>query len=628
MSGLARNWRARAPAWGPRTGTQLEFGRHLRGSTDLPERADQLDQSPPPAAVQIPDEDLRFQRQTAHVSEENLRWTARARFGTYRFFGFAQTDSDGYAMLTPAGDRFVETTRPGDVLLRQLLKWQYPDYQHHGARYPASDFAIHPFVATARLVGELDGLTREEISLYCFTMRRTEDAAAIAEQVRQFRERRARASGRTGKRRAARDAQTAARARYMVEGVRVVGSTDDYADALIRYFRYTGLFSVRGSRLVVAGGRERDLEELIYTNPSSGSSRGADTRGSLQLTLGEAPPVRLAEPRSLSSDYEDHAAYHAYYGDATAPTLPWEDPARFAALARLLGEQVAMLRAREAHLRTGRSILSGPTLAIGSLSDEGIDRAVDTLRREKQRLERAIFAIESHTPQRLKEALDAYQPILRREVIDPPTSLEWNTWRVFLALGGAREVVPYLQLDDDLQPLNPAQGNQPDMTVDYGDFLVVSEVTLRTGADQRQAEARPVTRHVLDAHRRYNDPFGGRAERPVYGLFIAPRVHPDSANDFFVALKYRVIERQQIAAIPLTVTQFATALRPFAAGVEFQAHTLQRLLAAWVEAGLTAETGDEWLERIDGALRAWLVSLGVSPHAAERAAHAVPLPLF
>ena len=609
---LIPEWRARGLTWGPRTGTQLEFGRRLRASGDVPTAGDDT---------------LRFQRQTTHVSEVNLRWTARARWGTYCFFGFAQKDSEGYAALTPAGERFLDSPRPGDVLLRQLLKWQYPDFQHRGTRYPASDFAIHPFVATARVLCELDGLTREEISLFCFTMRRTEEAAATAEQIRGFRQRRERAPGRTGKRRAARDTQSAAQARYAAEGARVVGSTDDYADALIRAFRYTGLFSVRGSRLVVAGGRERDVEELLYRDPPDPDSARA-APGLFQLTLGEAPPVRLAEPRPLFPHYADHSAWHAYYGSATEPVLPWEDPVRFAALTRSLDARVAALRAREAQLRTGRTVLTGPTLAPDVDDVPRLEAAYEALRSERQRLERAIFSMETRTPQRLKEALDAYQPILRREVIDPPTSLEWNTWRVFLALGSAKEIVPNLQLDDDLQPLNPAQGNQPDMTIDYGDFLVVSEVTLRTGADQRQAEARPVTRHVLEAQRRYNDPFGGRPDRPVYGLFVAPRVHADSAADFFVALKFRVIERQQLAVFPITIAQLTAALRPFAGGREFEPALLRGLLDAWQESGLASETGDEWLERIDSELRRWLVSLGAAPHAVDTAPVAVPLPLL
>jgi hypothetical protein len=612
---LVPTWRERGMPWSPRSGSQLEFGRHLRQTQE-------------------------FQTQTVALSQDNLRWTARARYGTYKFFGFVATDAQGYAGLTPAGARFVTSPRPGEVLLRQLLKWQYPDNQHRGRRWPPEDFAIFPFVATARLIRDLDGLTRQEIGLFCFTMRRTEEAAVTAEAIRQFRARRERSSGRVGKARDARGTQAAAQARYEAEGRRVVlASTDDYADALIRAFRYTGLFSVRGARVVVANGREAELDELIFDDDSlpaaaSGpiASRPPAPSAPLQLALGEAPPVRLAAPRPLFPAYEDSAAFYAHYGDATTPPLPWEDPERLVGIARALDATVATLRGREARLRTGRTVLTGPSLGAALPIDyDALVETVDGLRRTRVRLERAIDAAEAATPRRLSESLAFYRAVLAREVIDPPTYLEWNTWRVFLALGGAREVLPHLALDDDLQPLNTAAGNQPDLEVDYGDFRLVVEVTMRTGADQRQAEARPVTRHVLDAQRRATDPAAGTSV-PVYGLFLAPRLHPDTVTDFLVALKYRVIERQQINAIPLTLRQLAATLHPYGSEAPgaplFEPARLHRLLEAWVEAALRAETAQDWLDGIDAALRRWLAAQGARPDGPEIGAVAVPLPLF
>jgi hypothetical protein len=642
---LAPSWRLRGLPWSPRSGAQLEFGRELRLMAESPVAG----QQPLDVAASRADDDpahLRFRTQAPALTDDNVRWTARARFGTYKFFGFVSTDAGGYADLTDAGRRFVDSPRPGDVLLRQLLKWQYPDNQHRGSRWPAEDFAIFPFVATARLIRELGGLTRQEIALFCFTMRRTEDAAATAEAIRQFRERQARSTGRAGKARSAQAAAGAARARYAAEGRRVVlQSTDDYADALIRSFRYTGLFSARGARIVVASGREGELDEVVFDEAAgigarpaalrapgvrddgTGTASGAAT--TVQLALGEAPPVRLAAPRALFTGYEDAAAFYAYYGDAQQPRLPWEDPVRLAEIARSLDAQVADLAAREAHLKIGRTVLTGPAYGAALPAEyDALAEVVDGLRRRKLRLETALYAAEQRTPKALAEALDFYGAILAREVIDPPTYLEWNTWRVFLALDRAREIRANLQLDGDLQPLNTAQGNQPDMEIDYQTFVVVAEVTLRTGADQRQAETRPVTRHILEAQRRYASPNADGAGRPVYGLFLAPKIHPDTATDFFVALKYRVIERQQIAALPLTLRQFEAACRPFAGDVAFDPAGFRRLLERLVEAGLAAETGDEWLAGIDAALRHWLAALGAPPPKTEGAARALPLPLF
>lgn len=657
LSALIPSWKVRGMKWGPRTGAQLEFGRQLR-QTAVRGEAEGADVASgerggrlfnhaaggPAGAIVAPGEEdpaeLRFRRQAESLTDANLCWTARARFGTYKFFGFAAIDTDGFATLTPAGQRFVESAHPGEALLRQLLKWQYPDNQHRGQRWPEDEFAIYPFVATARLIRALGGLSRREIGLFCFTMRRTEDAAATAEAIRQFRERHAHARGRVGKQRVANAARNRpaplrgvpgqpVQARYAGNERRVAPSSmADYADALVRYFRYTGLFSVRGARIVVASGREQELDELLYRSGGSSRQHEAVPRGTMQLALGEAPPLQLAETRPLFERYHDAAAFYAYYGAAETPHLPWEDADRLRAIALRLDSQVAELREREARSRTGRQVLTGPDLRFTGGEDyEALLHAVEKLRRTKFHLETSLYEAESHTPQRLREALDFYAAIIAREVIDPPTFLEWNTWRVFLALGQAREVVPHLSLDDDLQPLTTAQGNQPDLEIDYGAFAVVSEVTLRSGVDQRQAEARPVTRHILDAQRRYAERGGGRPY-PVYGVFVAPRIHPDTATDFFLALKFRVIERQQIAAIPLTLRQFRAALHPFAEGVSFEPSLLQRLLDAFVQAGLHADTGEEWREGIDAALRRWLASLGVERPPLEITAQPLPLPLF
>src|SRR5262249_25605183 len=82
----------------------------------------------------------------------------------------------------------------------------------------------------------------------------------------------------------------------------------------------------------------------------------------IQLSLREAPPVRLAAPPPLFPDYEDGTAFYRYYGNAGLPRLPWEDPARLETIARALDARVAELRAREARLRTGRTVLAGPVL--------------------------------------------------------------------------------------------------------------------------------------------------------------------------------------------------------------------------------------------------------------------------
>src|SRR5688500_4266797 len=112
LGALVPAWRMRGMPWSPRSGAQLEFGRQLRlmaehtvpdspgdrpresprngaklwTASDSRSGADARAAGPPPGE-EDPAE-LGFRTQTASLSEDNLRWTARARFGTYKFFGF------------------------------------------------------------------------------------------------------------------------------------------------------------------------------------------------------------------------------------------------------------------------------------------------------------------------------------------------------------------------------------------------------------------------------------------------------------------------------------------------------------------------------------------------------------
>ncbi len=623
LAALLPSWRLRGMAWGPSTGTQLEFGRALRQmpsqvaaqDSALVER-DYLGQVKPSTVREEPS--LPFQRQAEQLTDDNLRWTARARFGTYKFFGFIALDAGRIARFTPAGERLIHGPRPHEVFLRQLLKWQYPDHQHRGQRYPPDHFALFPFRAVAGLIRELDGLTKEEMGLFCFTMRRMEEVPAVAEAIARFRQTWGRVRGRVKRRQLAQQLLSAQRQEHAAAGLRVAASMDDYADALARYLRYTRLYSVRGARLVVASGREDDVDAL------------------------------LANPQVPFADYNDREAFYAHYGAAGTPRLPWEHPQQLQRTIHRLEERVATLQRREFLLRTGQVPRFGeptggrddppaPALPLqpqlfdcgGAAPETELDalwRKIDALQGEAARLEVAIDAVEARTPERLAAALRQYEPIVARRVIDPPTFLEWNTWRVFVSLNHAREIRPHLQLDSDLQPLGPAPGNGPDLVVTFDDYLLVVEVTLRRGADQRQHESRPVTRHVLDIQRRVQP-------RPVLALFLAPSIHSDTATDFFVALKYRVIEREQIAVIPLRIAQFIQIMQPFASDESPRpldpATSLRALCEEFVAASLAAETGEEWLERIDEMVASWRSSLrGDDADDAMLPPSLRPLPLF
>ena len=47
-------------------------------------------------------------------------------------YGFAYIDSDRILMITDAGHRLIRGERIQELFLKQMLKWQYPSWQHGG----------------------------------------------------------------------------------------------------------------------------------------------------------------------------------------------------------------------------------------------------------------------------------------------------------------------------------------------------------------------------------------------------------------------------------------------------------------------------------------------------------------
>jgi hypothetical protein len=93
------------------------------------------------------------------------------------------------------------------------------------------------------------------------------------------------------------------------------------------------------------------------------------------------------------------------------------------------------------------------------------------------------------------------------------------------------------KLDRFGQPVTHAPGNMSDIECTYGDFHLLTEVTVAYGARQHATEGEPVTRHVGLYQRRARD---ASDARPVFGLFVAERLEPTVVADFYSAFTTKV----------------------------------------------------------------------------------------
>ncbi|MEW5986932.1 MAG: AlwI family type II restriction endonuclease [Chloroflexota bacterium] len=203
------------------------------------------------------------------ISESDPAFSARDRLAPMQTYGFAFVGSNGRLRITPAGHRLIAEERPQELFLKQLLKWQYPSWQHGGnprTRHlypPAGQTDIFPFIETLRVCRELGGISKTEIAIFLLPVFSRADIPKAITQIGDFRTEREKFHGRE---RAefvveahkqhfrqvyaqeiargevnTRETPTQTADQFLEKKIR---NSRDVADAAIRYFRATGLFTL------------------------------------------------------------------------------------------------------------------------------------------------------------------------------------------------------------------------------------------------------------------------------------------------------------------------------------------------------------------------------------------------
>jgi hypothetical protein len=84
------------------------------------------------------------------ISAKDPSFSARDRVKPYKTFGFAYVNTKGKIVITPAGKRLILRVRPKEVFLKQLLKWQYPSFQHRGKEYEFKETTLFRFMGITK----------------------------------------------------------------------------------------------------------------------------------------------------------------------------------------------------------------------------------------------------------------------------------------------------------------------------------------------------------------------------------------------------------------------------------------------------------------------------------------------
>ena len=247
-----------------------------------------------------------------------------------------------------------------------------------------------------------------------------------------------------------------------------------------------------------------------------------------------------------------------------------------------------------------------PTTALNELSSEELKLTIENLRTSRNELrnkdDHAKAQPTEYIAQCIKQFDDIYGP-KKSEKESRALRLERLSTMALHAFNDAISVKPNYPIGDDNEPTSTAPGGVPDIECLYSSFNMVCEVTMLKDRSQWFNEGQPVMRHLRD--------FEGKHDNS-YCLFIAPSIHPDTAETFYISNNHGY-KRQRQKIAPITISQFTSMLKCLKQmrenGKTFRNSDMKELLDRIVEKSTSDNDSEQWLAAIPQVITDWQSSL-------------------
>ncbi len=497
-------------------------------------------------------------------------------------FGFVII-KNGKIIITDLGKLFLnEKFDIGEIFFKSFLKWQIPNPDSNDYSYEEG-YDIKPFIGVLHLIrrvnekyaaiGKIEkGISRSEFSLFCPTLINYKDIDLYAEKIITLRKK---TEGKNNREKinifnkySIGFASEFLGTSENQEVKKLLNNLNDYGDNAIRYFRLTRFIYIRG------GGYYIDLEPR----------RSIEINKLLDLYNGK------------SQNFKSKEYYNDYISDNSKPELPWETIKELSEISNKLLEETILL---EKKLKLSRK--SFPDLK--KFDKENIKKLIDDLRVYRRELQEKENYLKSQEVEQIKKYIEELKNINKLDnksiLLEKLISLGLN------ALNDAIEIKPNYPVGDDNEPTFTAPGNMPDIECFYGQHNAICEVTMLTGRNQWYYEGQPVMRHLRDFENKHND-------KNTFCLFIAPKIHRDTINTFWMAIKYEYEGKKQ-RIIPLSIDNFIELLKiliEIKQNGNFLKHDeLFRLYNNVLEKSETMPNSDQWLKDIPKIIASWKKTL-------------------
>lgn len=486
---------------------------------------------------------------------------------------------DGKVYITSLGKLFLrEDFDFGEIFFRSFIKWQIPNLDNDD--YKLEDgYNIKPFLGVLHLIQKVNeksqileekvkGISKEEFSLFCPTLVNYEDINNYAEKIVTLRKE---CKGKTKQEQKTiwdkykkTFAQEFLGTSNASEIQKLLKNLKDYGDNAIRYFRLTRYIYIRG------GGFYVDLEQ----------------RRSVEIG------ALLNFDNAQSKIFDSKDEYLDYISDISLPKLPWETKEKLIEIAEKLLQDIKVL---EQETRLAIKVF----LDYKKMDEDKLKRFINDLRSYRRELQDKQNHQKSQDTEQLKSYIQELENIFDSE--DRPILLEKLSSLGLNALNDALKIQPNYPVGDDNEPTFTAPANTPDIECFYQNFNAICEVTMLTGRDQWYNEGQPVMRHLRDFENKHSD-------KNSYCLFIAPKMHRDTINTFWTAIKYEYEGRKQ-RIIPLSINNFVSLLKVLVEVKKenkFLKHSeIARLYNEIISSSNSFTDSNEWLKNIPTTILTW-----------------------
>jgi hypothetical protein len=546
----------------------------------------------------------------------------------------------GPVVITDAGNALLDgDVIEEDIFLKQFLKYNLPNEIESSSLYEGFD--VNPIYVILSLLKELEkegirGISKEEIGLYIITCLQNDDIESAKRKIMEYRTEYKKTVGKVKKK----------ELYYKKKSELILDLYDyeireriEYLELLTKnYSKDKSLFQKDSTEQlindIIAGGkgpntkRSQELKKIVISSIKEGNIKPAvddlldmfvEVRGGTlhdyadttvrytvktgllsisgdKLIIKEDKELFVSKLLEISSSFLKIDSIEDYYS-STLPHLPSDN-------VDFLQKNLSGLQARYTSLVSQLQTSRKPLLDVSK------EKNPNKLRKIQHDIEMDILSLrerkfyrEQAKEEMINDILEYYDKIMDRSLLGGdayrPAYLEWTTWRLFLAINSILNDISKtrnFRIDEELNPIHHAKAGEPDMVFEYDDFLIVCEVTLRTTENQ-WSEEEPVPRHVANVV--------ANTDKEVYGVFIAPKIDPNTSVEFF--RKQRVIkgELKAVNIISFTIEQAKKLLIKFNKH-RYSTEDLRKLLKKLADFQTDTENPLEWQKLVNREMEKWV----------------------